>query len=108
MTITNKSPEKVTQIEENGIQTFDYGDITKGSDTKIIVEFSSEDLTDFSLAPTCQCTVSSTDKVAENTWQSAITYNSNLVGKFAKSLAFSAKENKKQINKTIRIKGNVK
>lgn len=89
--IDNLSADKVTMKIENGEVIFDYGNIKYKEDSNI--QFSvmglMEEIKQLTVGVTCGCTTATPKKIG-NTYFVNLKYNTDIVGKFSKSINFLA------------------
>jgi len=109
MILKNNSPEKGKLIEVGTNYEFHYNPITKGDNTQIILNFTSEEnLVSNSASAGCGCTSAIAIPVSKNEFNLTVGYNSSLIGVFSKNVTSVFQEAGKQKTVTIKIKGEVK
>lgn len=103
MIITSKIP--TTTISNNIVS---FGNIKLMSELKQDLYFSG-DITNLKISPTCFCTATETEKVAEGEYKVTLKYkNTNILGTFTKPLKVNyTTMNKKQVNTIFKIVGNI-
>lgn len=89
-------------------EIIDFGVIPFETHPKITVRFTGSKIKNFLASPACGCTATTTTVVNESVVDLQITYTATKVRRpFFKVIKLMYRENGKQANKTIKIKGNI-
>lgn len=96
----------LTKVVENEIYDIDYGNLAKGSHTKVEVKF--EDVDHLVVRASCGCTTPEIILLPEGGFSLIVSYDSNKVGVINQSVVERVLDkNKKELVVTFRLRGTI-
>jgi len=109
MQITNKTTQFNFSKDIAGTDCVNYGDVSQNQDLTVDLVFAGDKLEYVKLITTCGCSVAHAEKsTIDYQWEGAVRYKAETLGTFSKVIIVRYKENGKDLETKIKLKGNVK
>lgn len=81
---------KLTEVyglaEQNGVYFLNFGTLKHNNPATVRIRFEDVDSENFTLRPTCQCTVATKEEINKTTVEYNITYSASTIESFKKTL----------------------